>query len=351
MQRRSPNCADGCSRAWSSIDVNGAHFEEEIRAQPAVWARLAHANAARALADAWRDRDVLLVGSGSSLFVAQLGALALRRRGIRAIALAASEAPFDNAAYRNAAVVALSQSGQSADLLGAIDRLAPAPLIALTNTPDSPLGARADVCIDIMAGPEIAVPASKSVTAMAALVLWAAALCGGTTTRSSASLEATAHAVGEWLASDRTGEIGEAAIALARCRSVIVVGTGYGLPIAHEIALKIKEASYVHAEGFASGEFRHGSAAILDRDMGIIGIVDEASRATVTRPLDEAAKTHSARYTIGARVGDIAMLGPKVDEAFNTLAWLLTGQMLALALGRARGVDSDAPRGLTKFLG
>lgn len=329
----------------------GAHFEDEIHAQPEVWLRLARSNKARELAESIGHRDVLLVGSGSSLFVAQLGALALRRRGIRASALAASEAPFDNAAYRNAVIVALSQSGQSADLLDALATLEPVRLIALTNSPQSALAARADRCIDVEAGPEAAVPASKSVSAMAALLLWAAALCGGTASRNAQTLAQTAGDVRAWLASRAVADLTAAALELARCRSVVVAGTGYALPISYEIALKIKEASYVHAEGFASGEFRHGSAAILDDATGLIGIVDEASRGTVSRPLAEALKTRSARYVIGARIEGINLLGPIVDEAFNTLAWLVTGQMLALAIGRARGVDSDAPRGLTKFLG
>ena len=328
----------------------GAHFEEEIYAQPEVWLRLARSGKASELAASIGHRDVVLVGSGSSLFVAQLGALALRRRGIRASALAASEAPFDSEAYRNAIVIALSQSGQSADLLNALATLEPTRLIALTNSPRSPLAARAALCIDVEAGPEIAVPASKSVSAMAALLLWAAALCGGTTPRNAQTLEHIAQEVRAWFASSAVHALDAAASELARCRSIVVTGTGYGLPVAYEIALKIKEASYLHAEGFAAGEFRHGSAAILDATTGLIGIVDEASRATVSRPLSEAAQTHSARYVIGARVPEIETLGPLANDPFNTLAWLVTGQMLALAIGRSRGVDSDTPRGLTKFL-
>src|SRR5579884_375298 len=147
----------------------GAHFEREIREQPDVWRSIAESKKAEMLAGAIRDRDVVLLGSGSSLFMAQLGALALRRRGIRAHALAATEAPLDNIAYRNAVVIACSQSGRSTDLLDALDILAPKELIALTNTADSPLGQRANLTIDVGAGLEIAVPASKSVTASAAI--------------------------------------------------------------------------------------------------------------------------------------------------------------------------------------
>jgi len=328
----------------------GAHLEREIREQPEVWRRLARRNDARQLADAVRERSVLLLGSGSSLFMARLGALALRRRGVRAAALAASEAAFDGTLYRLGPVVALSQSGRSADVLRALDLLEPSLLIALTNDESSPLAARAELTIAVDAGRELAVPATKSVTAMAAVLLWAAGLVAGPTDRSERTLLETADVVEAWLAGPALERLFAFGADLARLRSVAVVGAGYGVPIASEIALKIKEASYLHAEGFAAGEFRHGSAAILDSQTALLGIVDEASRAIVGRPLAEAERSGSVRATIGAEVAGIPLLGPLAEDAFNTLAWLVTGQCLALALGRARSVDSDAPRGLTKFV-
>jgi glucosamine--fructose-6-phosphate aminotransferase (isomerizing) len=328
----------------------GERFESEIREQPAVWRRIAGSDRAATLAAQMREGDVVLVGSGSSLFAAMLGALALRRRGVRAAAVAATEAAFERGAYRGATVVALSQSGRSGDVLEAVERLQPRRLIALTNDGASPLAVRADLALELDAGPERAVPASKSVSAMTAILLWAAALCGGPTERSAASLEATADAVEAWLGGRSGAATGPAAARLARRRSVAVVGAGYGVPVAREIALKIKEASYLHAEGFAAGEFRHGSAAILDAATAIVGIVDDPSRAIVERPLDEALRSESLRYTIGADVPGIERLGAAAAEPFNTLAWLVAGQSLALEIGRARGVDSDAPRGLTKYL-
>jgi len=328
----------------------GVRFESEIREQPSVWRRIAASTKARDLARALGDRDVVLVGSGSSLFMGQLGALALRRRGIRASALAATEAVFDFGAYRGCAAVAISQSGRSSDLLTALDILSPASLIVLTNDSASPLAARATSCIALDAGVESAVPASKTVTATAAILLWAAALVAGKSTRSAATLEQTADDVERWLGDAGVDALDAAAQRLARRRSVAVVGAGYGVPIANELALKMKEASYLHAEGFSAGEFRHGSAAILDAACGIVGIVDDASRAIVERPLEEALKAESLRYTIGGSSDDVPVLGPNVGEAFNTLAWLVTGQVLALQIGRARGVESDAPRGLRKFM-
>lgn len=328
----------------------GAHFEAEIREQPEVWRRIAASDSAARFAAAVAGRDVLFLGSGSSLFVALLGGLAFRRRGVRAHALAATEARFDHQAYRGACVVALSQSGRSTDLFDALDVIAPDLLVALTNDPGSPLARRADTVVDCLAGAELAVPASKSVTAMAAILLWAAALTGGKRNRSAATLAQTADDVAGWLRGAGIADVERAALRLAPCRKIAVVGAGYGVPIAYELALKIKEASYLHAEGFAAGEFRHGSAAILGATTTLLGIVDDASREIVRRPLAEAERTESLRYTIGEGIDGVPRLGARTGEAFNTLAWLVAGQMLALEAGRARGIDGDAPRGLSKFV-
>ncbi|MGZ3542493.1 MAG: SIS domain-containing protein, partial [Vulcanimicrobiaceae bacterium] len=153
-----------------------------------------------------------------------------------------------------------------------------------------------------------------------------------------------------WLEGPEVEAVHDAAQRIARRRSVVIVATGYGLPVAHEFALKLKEASYIHAEGFSAGEFRHGSAAMLDATCAIIGIVDEVSRNVVNRPLVEAVQAESLRYVIGGHIGDIPLLGPVVGEAFNTLAWLVAAQMVGLYVGRARYVESDAPRGLTKTM-
>lgn len=328
----------------------GERFEAEIREQPAVWRAIAATDLATTFAQAVHENDVVLVGSGSSLFVAMLGALALRRRGVRAAALPATEAAFERTSYRDRTVIALSQSGRSADVLAAVETLAPKRLIALTNDATSPLASRADLVLDIAAGSERAVPASKSVTAMIAVVLWGAALVGGTTERRAASLRATADDVDTWLTSDAIAGVERAAQRIARRRSVAVVGAGYGVPVALELALKLKEASYVHAEGFAAGEFRHGSAAILDATTTLVGVADDASAAIVARSLADAERTETLRFTIGAPLAGVTMLGPRTGEAFNTLAWVVAGQMLALEVGRARGVESDTPRGLTKYV-
>ena len=330
----------------------GERFESEIRAQPGVWHRLAQSDGAARLARAIAGRDVLLIGSGSSLFAAQLGAFALRRQGVRAHALAATEAPLDTATYRDGVVVACSQSGESDDLLHALDALRPRSLVALTNGADSTLGERATTVIDVGAGTELAVPASKSVGATVAMLLWTAQLFERERDDDGCAraLDAAARHVASWLDGPGVETVREAARRIARQRSVIVLGSGYGLSIAHEAALKLKEASYVHAEGFAAGEFVHGSAAILDPSCAIVGIVDDLSRHVIERPMRAAERAGSSCYVLGAPLAGVPLLGPDGAGTFGALSSLVGAQAIALFVGRARNVDSDAPRGQSKVL-
>ena len=328
----------------------GAQFEREIREQPAVWERIAVGDHAERLAASLGD-EIVLVGSGSSLFVAELGALAFRRRRINAQALAATEARLDHNAYEGRTVIAISQSGGSTDLLDALDVLQPKRLIALTNTIESPLVARADVAIDIGAGREVAVPASKSVTATVATLLHAASIAGNDESRAARVLLETATAVRAWMNGPHVADVVAAAEKIAKRTSVAVLGSDYGWPVARETALKIKEASYLHAEGFAAGEFRHGSIAMIDASSAVIGIVDRDALRTVATPMREIESSGALRYLIGTeKIDDVPCLGPAVDDPYNTLAWLVTAQLLALHAARARHVDSDAPRAIAKAL-
>ena len=329
----------------------GRHFEREIREQPDVWRRLARGDAAQRLARALGDDEVVLVGSGSSLNAAALGALALRRHGRRAQALAATEAHLDHRTYEKKTVVAVSQSGRSADLLAAIDVLRPKTLIALTNSNGSPLARRARTVVDVEAGPESAVPASKSVSATVAILLHAASLLEGSTTRNAAVLIEAADAVDAWFVSPEYQTLVEVAHEIAKRRSTLFLGTDYGFPIAREAALKLKEASYLHAEGFAAGEFRHGSIAMVDDSVCVVGIADDDGLAIVERPLRELRSSGALRVTIGCEIDGMTPVGPRVFDPFNTLAWLVAIQSIALHAARVRNVDSDAPRGLRKALG
>jgi glucosamine--fructose-6-phosphate aminotransferase (isomerizing) len=227
--------------------------------------------------------------------------------------------------------------------------LRPRRTIALTNTVDSPLGERSDVTIDVCAGVERAIPATKSVTSTIAILLSAASLLGGETSRSADALIEVANQIRAWFSDSGLTRVIDAALQISQRHDVVVLGSDYGAPIAREAALKFKEATYLHAEGFEAGEFRHGSAAMVDSRSVAIGIIDHHSEEIVGRPMRELAATGALRYAVGtATIETVPRLGPMVADPYNSLAWLVTVQMLALHVARAIGIDSDSPRGLTK---
>lgn len=331
--------------------ILGQKFEREIREQPAVWKRIATSGAAPRLAAALADA-VVFVGSGSSFFAAQIGALAMRRRGYDAHALPATESAAERKAYRNRTVVAISQSGASSDVLAALGDLQPRTVVALTNTIDSPLAKLADLAIDVGAGKEEAIPATKSVTATVAILLRAASMRAGEHARDPEVLIRTAAVVEEWMNGEDVACVTSAAQAIARRRNLLLLGTDYGAFVAREAALKFKEATYMHAEGFAAGEFRHGSAAMVDAGSAMVAMMDRDGAKVVAQPLHEAGSTGALRYVVGSEEieGGVERLGPIVDDAYNVLSWLFTVHLLALHTARALGVDSDAPRGLRKAI-
>jgi glucosamine--fructose-6-phosphate aminotransferase (isomerizing) len=285
---------------------------------------------------------VLVLGSGSSFFVAELAARMFRRSGRPAFALAATDVAFNRAPFVPATVVAFSQSGRSADLLTALDAFPGARCIAVTNDPDSPLAARAAVAIALEAGVERAVPATKSVTAMAALAWLVAA--GEDAGRP--ALHAAARSVDAWLSGPAAADVDPIVPPLAAAASMIVAGSGDGIPAAREIALKCKEATYRHAEGVAAGEFRHGAVALLDPARALLLLAHPADPA---QPKLVAAAAGAGAFTVVC--GGPDGIGPAVPPGCEPLGWIVTGQQLALALGRRLGIDGDAPRGITKVVG
>src|SRR4029077_8741329 len=157
----------------------------------------------------------------------------------------------------------------------------------------------------------------------------AASLISGEKTRSEEALLQTAATIDAWFDSPGCTAVTEAAKQIARCSSAIILGSDYGLPVALETALKLKEASYLHAEGFAAGEFRHGSVAMVDAQCAVIGIVDADALPIVERPMREVRDSEALRYSIGScSIEDVPSLGPTVEDPYNTLAWLVTAQMI-----------------------
>jgi len=345
----------------ASDDSRGEHahyMAKEIREQPAVLRRLAVADGAldelaTALADAGQ---VLMTGCGSAYHAALAGTYYFSRlAGKFAHAIASSELPYRMGAGISGGgtpwLVAVSQSGETIDVLDAVKaaRAQGMKVAAITNVQGSTLFRAADIPVLIGAGPERAVLATKTFTAQVTALAQTAWRIAGRRDEGRLAVERAANAC-DAVISNQARALGLAA-RVHQAKSLLVLGRGLSYPAAMEAALKVKEVSYIHAEGFASGELKHG----------VIALVEQGTPCLVFAPRDETfAAAVSGAMEVKARGALTLGLSPADDPAFDArlevgdcgdltlLPQTVASQLLAYHLAVLRGCDPDKPRNLAK---
>ena len=271
------------------------------------------------------------------------------------------EAPVDDGGL----TIVVSQSGETADTLASLRYVKErgSKTVGVVNVPDSSVARLTDALAPTLAGPEIGVASTKAFTCQLAAL--AALAIGLGKARGTVNEDAEAALVGELIATP--GLLAEAlklepaaeklAQAVARARDVLYLGRGTAYPLALEGALKLKELSYIHAEGYAAGELKHGPIALIDEAMPVIVI---APRDAVFE------KIVSNMQEVAARGGRIVLIGEKraAEEAavdiehflampdmgahFAPIVYAAPIQMLAYHTAVVMGKDADQPRNLAK---
>jgi glucosamine--fructose-6-phosphate aminotransferase (isomerizing) len=260
----------------------------------------------------------------------------------------------------------ISQSGETADTMAALRtmRAAGQTILAVVNVPESTMARESDAVLETVAGPEIGVASTKAFTAqLAVLACLALAFARGRGTIDAAEearltdalLHLPSHAA-DILAHGDAG-IQRVAALVAVARDVLYLGRGSCFPVAMEGALKLKEISYIHAEGYAAGEMKHGPIALIDRSVPIIGIAPSG-------PLFE--KTASNLQEAHARGGQIILISdaagaaklrhiavdtlvmPDIDPFAAPILYSIPVQLLAYHVAVLKGTDVDQPRNLAK---
>ena len=313
-----------------------------------------------------RLRRVVLVSCGTSYHAGLVARLMIERlTGLSAEVDLASEFRYrDPVVGPDSLVVAISQSGETADTLGAAKtaRLKGASVLAITNIVGSALAREADGVIYTHAGPEIGVASTKTFTATitAAYVLaLALGLQRGALTATEAQKRASEllEIPGIMTEALRHQEpVAELARRLFRHENFLYLGRGVHYPIALEGALKLKEISYIHAEGYAGGEMKHGPIALIDETMPVVALVPRDGTYERMAGNVEEVKARGGRIIVVAHPGDTAMARRadhvlEVPPAVDLLAPLVTViplQLLAYHVAIARGCDVDQPRNLAK---
>ncbi|NIY77260.1 glutamine--fructose-6-phosphate transaminase (isomerizing) [Thalassospira sp. HF15] len=259
----------------------------------------------------------------------------------------------------------ISQSGETLDTLAAL-RYAKSKgqkIVSIVNVPESTIARESDVVLLTYAGPEIGVASTKAFTTQLTVLACLAVTIGrenGTLAKDeeaaivNALTEVPKHAA-EVLHHDDA--LRQLALDVADARDVLYLGRGLGYPIAMEGALKLKEISYIHAEGYAAGEMKHGPIALIDQSVPIIVIApsDELFEKTASNMQEAAARGGRVIFISDApglaKLGDMASATielPKVADFVAPILYTIPVQMLAYHVAVHKGTDVDQPRNLAK---
>ena len=244
-------------------------------------------------------------------------------------------------------VVALSQSGRTPEIVSLARefRAVGASVVAISNDGSSELARAADLSIALDAGPERAVPATKTVTAQMLAALAVAGGLGSTGLRGD-EVAQIPDAVDSVLADQHA--ISEVATELAGTDRMAVVGRGFCYPAALETALKLQETTGVMAHGFSTADFRHGPIAVCGPDSPAVLLAGSGPADQDTATLRPELARRGAASTLIGTAPEARVSWPALGHAGECLLATVRGQQLALARCHALGVDPDQPSGLSK---
>jgi glutamine---fructose-6-phosphate transaminase (isomerizing) len=259
----------------------------------------------------------------------------------------------------------VSQSGETADTLAALRymREQHQKILSILNVPESTMARESDAVLETVAGPEIGVASTKAFTAQLS-VLACLALAAGRArgsigadeeARMTAALLEVPGRAAEVL--DNEAAIQSLALRVSRARDVLFLGRGNCFPIALEGALKLKEISYIHAEGYAAGEMKHGPIALIDPAVPVIAIAPSGPLFEKTASNLQEAAARGGQVIVFSDVEGAAKLRgiaaetvtlPSVDPFVAPILYAIPVQMLAYQVAVLKGTDVDQPRNLAK---
>lgn len=336
------------------------YLEQEIAEQPEAVARLLDREAERAariVAGLPTFSYALIAARGTSDHAATYATYAWAALAGFPVALAT---PSLHTLYhapprlRDALVVGISQSGQSPDIVAVLEegRRQGRPTLAITNDGASPLAAAADHVIELHAGAERSVAATKTYTAQLAAMAMLAVIWGGDRERA-AELAELPEAMAATLAG--LSAVAARAERYRYIQQCLVLGRGYNYATAFELALKLKELTYAMADAYSSADFRHGPVATVSDGLPVILAMPSGAALPDMREMAADLKARGAELLVisddEAALAEATTplpLPAGIPEWLSPLAAILPGQRLALHLALARGLDVDQPRGLNK---
>ena len=313
----------------------------------------------KAIVDEVKDdiNRIVFVACGTSYHASLIGKYLIESLvGIPTEVLLASEFKYSaKALNENTLVIFISQSGETADTLKALDAAKEtSKTLAIVNVRGSSATRRADYVIQTQAGPEIGVAATKTyVSQLIAIYLFSALLAGDVDLLK--RLEKVPKYIDEVL--KKQGIIREISHLYKRDNDAFFIGRGFSYPIALEGALKLKEISYIHAEGYAAGELKHGPIALIDENIPVVVVAPPGQdHKKIMSNLQEVKARGADILGIGA-IGDadlvsesdnVFLINPEVDDILAPLVYIVPLQLLSYHVSVIRKLDPDKPKNLAK---
>ncbi|MFH1590488.1 MAG: glutamine--fructose-6-phosphate transaminase (isomerizing) [archaeon] len=289
-------------------------------------------------------RRVVFVASGTSYHASLIGVYLLSRLGIEAHTVIASEFENFQLVDKDTLVVAVSQSGETMDVVTVLKdtKKKGCKMASVVNVPFSTIQRLCDLSIETLAGQEICVAATKTFTNQIITMLALAKTLGydvyldGIPDKIKATIEG------------QEKKVMELSTSLKDKRDIFVLGRGMSYPIAREIALKLKEISYIHAEGMMGGELKHGTIALIEEGTPVISLIPNHNADMASNTQEVAAR--GARTLVISNVDDMGadFVVPESDEAEFSIYACIIGHLLSYYIAKENGLPIDKPRNLAK---
>jgi len=299
-----------------------------------------------------KTKNLYITGSGTSYNAARIAKYLFSKYAkLKIEPIISSELPFspDSIEYEST-LIAISQSGESADVLEAVKiaKESKSKIISVVNHLNSSLSQESDAMINLNCGPEIGVAATKSFTSQLAILYKITnKICNGCM---NLDWQKVSKCISKTL--EDNSKIKELAADLKEVSDIYILGRGIHFPIAKEAALKLKELTYIHAEGIPGGELKHGPLALMDSNVFVIIINPDDSTFQETLNSANEIKTRGAKI-IGISnknnsVYDYWIEIPEIDEVLYPLIEIIPIQLLAYFAALEKDTDPDYPRNLAK---
>lgn len=287
------------------------------------------------------SKKVTFVAAGTSYHASLLGVYYLHKCGIEAQTIIASEFEHFVGVDENTLVIPVSQSGETMDVIEALKyaKKNNAKIASIVNVPYSTIQRVSETSLNILAGQEICVAATKSFVNQVTLILSIAKEFGF-----NVNLNNLSEQISQVL--DQKNKIKELAKTIYKKNDLYVLGRGLSYPVAREIALKIKEISYIHAEGMMGGELKHGTIALIEDGTPVIGLLSNKDY-DMRSNLKEVGARGANVITISNEFNGNIMIDTSNDGKFGILATIV-GQLLTYYIAYERKLPIDKPRNLAK---